>query len=50
VVITAAGRELQKRMWPVYGAAIQKHVGAPLGSDRDAEALWRLLEPLAEND
>jgi len=50
VVITAAGRDLQGRMWPVYGAAIQKYVGTPLGSDRAADALWRLLEPLAEKD
>ncbi len=50
VAITTAGRDLQKRMWPVYGAAIQKYVGAPLGSDRDAEALSRLLELLAESD
>jgi DNA-binding MarR family transcriptional regulator len=50
VVLTAAGRDLQKRMWPAYGAAIERHVGAALGSDAEAEALWRLLEPLAEAD
>lgn len=50
VAITAAGRDLQKRMWPVYGAAIQKYVGTPLGNDREAEALWRLLEPLAGDE
>jgi DNA-binding MarR family transcriptional regulator len=48
VAITAAGRGLQKRMWPVYGAAIQKYIGTPLGSDRDADALWRLLGLLAD--
>jgi DNA-binding MarR family transcriptional regulator len=50
IAITTAGRDLQKRMWPVYGAAIQKYVGAPLGNDREAEALWRLLEPLAGDE
>ncbi len=49
VAITDAGRDLQKRMWPVYGAAIQKYVGGPLGSDRDAETLWRLLGSLADD-
>jgi DNA-binding MarR family transcriptional regulator len=50
IAITAAGRDLQKRMWSVYGPAIQKHVGAPLGDDRDADALWKLLGRLTEGD
>jgi DNA-binding MarR family transcriptional regulator len=43
VAITAAGRDLQKRMWAVYGAAIQKHIGVPLRGDREADTLWELL-------
>ena len=50
IAITAAGRDLQKRMWVVYGAAIQKYVGAPLGDDREAEALWELLGRLTDDD
>src|SRR5262245_18418188 len=34
VEITEAGRELQKRMWSAYSAAIEKHVGCKL-SDAD---------------
>lgn len=26
----APGRDLLKRMWPVYAAAIQRHIGAKL--------------------
>ncbi len=46
VRITAAGRVLQKRMWPVYAAAIETHMGSKI-SAKDAgllsEALGRLL-------
>jgi DNA-binding MarR family transcriptional regulator len=49
VALTAAGQDLQQRMWPVYGAAIQKHIGARIGRDRQADALWRALGPLAED-
>src|ERR1700740_2813003 len=35
VEITEAGRELQKKMWSAYSAAIEKHVGSKL-SDSDA--------------
>ena len=35
VEITEAGRELQKKMWSAYSAAIEKHVGSKL-SDADA--------------
>jgi DNA-binding MarR family transcriptional regulator len=49
IALTSAGADLQKRMWPVYGAAIHRHVGVPLGDDRNAEALWRLLGPLADD-
>ncbi|WP_395022788.1 MarR family winged helix-turn-helix transcriptional regulator [Dongia sp.] len=45
VVITAEGRAMQKRVWKVYGPAIERHVGAKL---RPAEAveLARLLQKL----
>jgi len=38
VEITEAGRELQKKMWGAYSAAIEKHVGSKL-SDADAVKL-----------
>ena len=50
ITITGAGRDLQRRMWPIYGAAIQKHIGMRLGSERDAEALSRLLGPLGDGE
>ena len=42
VAITASGRNLQKKMWQVYGAAIQRHVAAKLSGD-DAVRLSELL-------
>jgi DNA-binding MarR family transcriptional regulator len=45
VEITEAGRELQKRMWSAYSAAIEKHVGSKL-SDQDAVKLCGLLDRL----
>ena len=42
LVITREGRALRKRMWPVYLAAIRKHIGSHL-SERDARSLCRLL-------
>lgn len=45
VEITEAGRELQKRMWSAYSAAIDKHVGSKL-SDADAARLCGLLDRL----
>jgi DNA-binding MarR family transcriptional regulator len=45
VEITEAGRELQKRMWGAYSAAIEKHVGSKL-SDVDATKLCALLDRL----
>jgi DNA-binding MarR family transcriptional regulator len=45
VEITDGGRELQKRMWQAYSAAIEKHVGSKL-SDADAAKLCRLLDRL----
>ena len=45
VEITEAGRELQKKMWGAYSAAIEKHVGCKL-SDADAARLCGLLDRL----
>src|ERR1700720_4292955 len=45
VEITEAGRELQKKMWSAYSAAIEKHVGSKL-SDADAARLCGLLDRL----
>lgn len=45
VEITEAGRELQKRMWGAYSAAIERHVGSKL-SDIDAARLCSLLDRL----
>ena len=45
VEITEAGRDLQKRMWLSYSAAIETHVGSKL-SDEDALKLCELLDRL----
>jgi DNA-binding MarR family transcriptional regulator len=45
VVVTEAGRDLLARMWPVYRAAIGRHVGARL-SEAEADALASLLAKL----
>ena len=45
VEITEPGRELQRRMWSAYSAAIEKHVGSKL-SDADATRLCGLLDRL----
>ena len=42
VVITQAGRNMQKKMWDTYSAAIERHVGAKL-SNKDAAQLCDLL-------
>ena len=44
VEITEAGRELQKKMWSAYSAAIEKHVGSKL-SDADARQALRPARP-----
>jgi DNA-binding MarR family transcriptional regulator len=44
--ITPAGRNLQKRMWDAYAAAIERHVGAKL-SNKEAAGLCDLLGKLA---
>jgi DNA-binding MarR family transcriptional regulator len=45
VVITPAGREMRKRMWPVYARAIAEAVGRRV-SEREAASLGRLLRNL----
>jgi len=45
VEITEAGRELQRKMWSAYSAAIEKYVGSKL-SDADATKLCALLDRL----
>ena len=45
IEITEAGRELQKKMWSAYSAAIEKHVGSKL-TDADATKLCALLDRL----
>jgi DNA-binding MarR family transcriptional regulator len=42
VEISDEGRELLRRMWPVYADAIQRHVGRRLNA-REAGALHKLL-------
>ena len=44
---TEAGLDLQKRMWPAYGAAIERHMGVRLGGDDAAEVLAGLLKKIS---
>ena len=46
IAITPAGRALRSKMWDVYGAAIDRHVGASL-SNEEARRLSELLGKLA---
>ncbi|MDY0871937.1 MarR family winged helix-turn-helix transcriptional regulator [Dongia rigui] len=46
VHLSPAGQALIARMWPVYAAAIKRHVGRKLAPD-DAQVLIRILEKLA---
>lgn len=45
VAITAEGRAQQKRIWKVYGPAIERHVGAKL-TRHEATELAKLLKKL----
>jgi DNA-binding MarR family transcriptional regulator len=45
IVITADGRALQKKMWPTYRIAIQRHIGEKLSAP-DAAKLAALLQKL----
>ncbi len=49
VRITASGRELLKRMWPVYRAAIAHRIGAKL-AESEAGELGSLLDRLIAPD
>jgi len=43
VVITDAGRQLRERMWPVYGKAIETHIGRKL-AEGEAKTIADLLD------
>jgi DNA-binding MarR family transcriptional regulator len=47
VIITSAGREMRKRMWPVYARAISDAVGRHV-SEREAANLAGLLSKLLD--
>jgi DNA-binding MarR family transcriptional regulator len=49
VRITASGRELVKRMWPVYRTAIARRIGAKL-AESEAGELGSLLDRLTAPD
>jgi DNA-binding MarR family transcriptional regulator len=48
IVITAAGRDMRRRMWTIYGPAIQHALGDRL-SPNQTETLDALLGKLIEN-
>lgn len=45
VVLTEAGRAMQERIWIVYAASLQKHIGSKMDA-ADADALAELLARL----
>lgn len=47
IIITAAGRALRRKMWPIYARAIESAVGRHL-SDTQAEALEKILGQLVD--
>jgi DNA-binding MarR family transcriptional regulator len=47
IAITTEGRALQKRIWRVYGPAIERNIGAKL-SRSEATELGRLLKKLLD--
>jgi DNA-binding MarR family transcriptional regulator len=47
IVITARGRDMRRRMWPVYARAITEAVGRRL-SEREAATLASVLAKLAD--
>jgi DNA-binding MarR family transcriptional regulator len=47
ICATPAGLDLRKSMWPVYGAAIERHLGTKLAGDHQATKLAELLGRLA---
>ena len=42
IALTAEGRAMQKRMWPILRDAVEEHVAANL-PERDIEQLAKLL-------
>ena len=48
VTITPDGRDLLRRMWPTYRAAIARHVGRKLGGETQAKTLAALLGQLID--
>ena len=48
IAITAAGRDIRRRMWTVYGPAIQRALGTHL-TPKQAEALDALLGKLVDS-
>jgi DNA-binding MarR family transcriptional regulator len=46
VAVTDAGRNLRRRMWPAYAAAIERHLGSKIGCT-DAQKLAELLGRLS---
>jgi len=46
VSLTKAGRAMRKRMWAVYGPAIERHMGEPL-AERELRELADVLGKLA---
>jgi DNA-binding MarR family transcriptional regulator len=47
IVLTKSGREMRRRIWPVYASAINAAVGAPL-SEKEAARLAELLGKLID--
>lgn len=45
IVITPLGRKMRRRMWPIYGAAIEDAVGSKL-TEREIERLSHMLRKL----
>jgi DNA-binding MarR family transcriptional regulator len=48
VTITGGGRDLLRRMWPHYRAAIERYVGRKLDSENEARTLAHLLGKLTD--
>jgi hypothetical protein len=47
VLITATGRELRRRMWPVYAKALREAVGSRL-TEREAQMVATQLTKLID--
>jgi DNA-binding MarR family transcriptional regulator len=49
LALTESGREMRRRVWPIYSAAVARHLGSRLGP-AEAELLAALLGKLADAD